>query len=146
MNSIYRYLTQPVNLNRFSWPISGYPSPAIKPEAPLAPADVPRAPAPVEAKPDVDVTVPAGESIIALANATSPPGLSTPALIIIAILLSFVLGFMCRTLVMSRGDHGYLSAEYNADAHVEWSEFRKLLQVPFLDRYIILGIAGRARQ
>jgi hypothetical protein len=146
MNSIYRYLTQPVNLNRFSWPISGYPSPAIKPEAPLVPADIPPTPAQVEAKSDGDLRLPAGESIIALANSTSPPGLSTPGLIIIAILLAFVLGFLSRTLLISPEDSTNFSSDYNADVHAEWSGFRKLLHVPFFGRYIILGIANAARQ
>lgn len=145
MNSIYRYLTQPVNLNRFSWPVSGYPSPAIKTEAALPPVDVPSQPVQDEVRSNGSEIPPAGDSIIALPNATTTPGLSTPGLIILAILLSFVLGFMCRTLVMSPEDPVNFASDYSPDGHVEWTDFRKLLQVHVLGRYFILGIADRAR-
>lgn len=144
MNSIYRYLTQPVNLNRFSWPISGYPSPAIKHEAALPPIDVPPAPIQDQASTEDSAASNVSEGIITLPNATTPPGLSTPALIVLAVLLSFALGFMCRTLTMNLEDVVHISSNYNGEA-LEWTDFRGLLQVQIFGRYLILGIAGRAR-
>lgn len=144
MNSIYRYLTQPVNLNRFSWPISGYPSPAIKPEAALPPIDVPPAPTQDQVPTEDSAAPSTGEGIITLANVTAPPGLSTPALIVLAVLLSFALGFMCRTLMMNPEDLVNISSNNNGEA-LEWTDFRRLLQVQVLGRYLVLGIADRAR-
>ncbi|GHJ89029.1 hypothetical protein NliqN6_5431 [Naganishia liquefaciens] len=147
MNSIYRYLTQPVNLNRFSWPISGYPSPAIKSETAPLPVEVPPpAPRQDQSTSTDNVGPIAGESVIALADATASSGLSTPALIVLAVLLSFALGFMSRTLLMNLEDFVNLSLERNGHSDGEWTEFRRLLQVPFLGRYLVLGIADRARQ
>lgn len=144
MNSIYRYLTQPVNLNRFSWPISGFPSPAIaKPEPAVerteAPTDAGLDAGRPESKGDVALPV---ENNTTLANAASTTRSSTALLIILAMVLSFMLGFMCRTLVMKAEDFVVFSPSNHPDARPSWTEFQRLLQVDALGRRFILGIAG----
>jgi hypothetical protein len=139
MNSIYRYLTQPVNLNRFSWPISGFPSPAApKPEVAVEQ---------IQAPTETTQEVPASEGSVALPldSSTAIDAISTQSssalLLILAIVLSFMLGFMCRTLVMKAEDFVIFSPSNHPDAQPTWTEFQRLLQLDALGRRFILGVA-----
>jgi hypothetical protein len=138
MNSIYRYLTQPVNLNRFSWPISGFPSPAApKPDVPAEQ---------VPASSDNVQEIPTSEEIVVPIESAPPSNVaftqsSTVLLLILAVSLSFMLGFMFRTLVMKAEDFVIYSPSHHPDAQPNWTEFQRLLQLDALGRRFIFGIA-----
>lgn len=139
MNSIYRYLVQPVNLNRFSWPISGYPSPSVKPQDPPAP--------PLEAAqestsgnsddPGTTSISPIGGNELSIAHETTPtPVFSTAMLLVLAIILSFILGFMSQRLLMHPED--FVSINH---PDLKLDDLRRLWQINVLGRHFILGMA-----
>lgn len=139
MNSIYRYLVQPVNLNRFSWPMSGYPSPAVKPQdTDTLPLDVPQeSTQPVEPNNVGTVSIsPISGNEVVLTETTPQPLLSTATLLVFAIILSFVLGFMCQRLLMHPED--FITVNH-PDLKLE--DLRRLWQINVFGRHFILGMA-----
>ncbi|KAJ9093063.1 hypothetical protein QFC21_006556 [Naganishia friedmannii] len=144
MNSIYRYLVQPVNLNRFSWPISGYPSPAVKPQdASALPLDAPHEESiqPVEANDTATASISpisgSGSEIVVLPVPTPQPILSTTMLLVLAIVLSFVLGAMSQRLLMHPED--FITVNPHPDLKLE--DLRRLWQINVFGRHFILGLA-----
>ncbi|KAJ9112079.1 hypothetical protein QFC22_006378 [Naganishia vaughanmartiniae] len=131
------YMAEWPRLDR--WPISGYPSPAIKPQdLPATELDVPQeATQPGETNDQAGASVsPLGGNDIVPPEATSEPLLSTAMLLMLAIILSFVLGFMSQRLLMHPED--FITVNH-PDLKLE--DVRRLWQINVFGRHFILGVA-----